>query len=61
MKLYTTYPAHFVGYTTRITLEHCGTKYENVFVPPESELDKDPEFLAKIGHRNFPVAELADG
>ena len=39
MKLYTTYPAHFIGYTTKITAEHCATKYENVYVPTGSELD----------------------
>jgi glutathione S-transferase len=61
MKLYTTYPGHFVGYTTKITAEHCGFKYENVYVAPGGEIDTDPAFIAKIAHHNFPALELEDG
>jgi glutathione S-transferase len=60
MKLYTTYPGHFVGYTTKITAEHCGFKYENVYVAPGSEIDIDPAFISKIAHHNFPTLELED-
>ena len=60
MKLYTTYPGHFVGYTTKITAEHCGFKYEIVYVAPGSEIDIDPAFISKIAHHNFPTLELED-
>ena len=61
MKLYTTFPGHFIGYCPMITAQHCGFAYENVYVPPGCELAANPEFIAKKAHHNFPVLELADG
>ena len=61
MKLYTTYPSHFVGYTARITAEICNYPVENIFCPPGCELEQDKEFIAKLAHHNFPMAELPDG
>ena len=61
MKLYTTYPGHFVGYTTKITAAHCNFPYENVYCAPDCEMAKSPEWIAKKAHHNFPILELADG
>ena len=59
MKLYMQTPAHFFGYTTRMTADYCGYPYELVIV--DDELANDAAFKAKKAHHNFPIAELPDG
>lgn len=61
MKLYQTFPGHFVSYSVQITAAVSGLAVENVFVAPESELAQNAEFKAKKAHWNFPVLETADG
>ena len=52
-------PAHFFGYSTRMTADYCGYPYELVIV--DEEMANDAAFKAKKGHHNFPIAELPDG
>lgn len=61
MKLYQTFPAHFVSYTPLITAQLCGTSIESVYVAPDSDLAKDQAFKDKKAHWNFPVLETAHG
>jgi glutathione S-transferase len=61
MKLYQTFPAHFVSYTPLVTAQLCGVHLENVYVAPESELAKDEAMKTKKAHWNFPVCETAHG
>lgn len=61
MKLYSTFPAHFISYPALITATICGVSLENVFVGPDSDMAKDAAFKTKKAHWNFPVLETADG
>lgn len=61
MKLYQTFPAHFVSYTPLITAQLCGVHVENVYVAPESDIAKSEEMKTKKAHWNFPVCETAHG
>lgn len=61
MKLYQTFPGHFVSYSVQITAAISGLAVENVFVAPESELAQDAQFKTKKAHWNFPLLETADG
>jgi glutathione S-transferase len=61
MKLYSTFPAHFVSYTPLITAKLCNSPVEQIYCPPDSELAKSEEMIARKGIWNFPLMETADG
>lgn len=61
MKLYQTFPGHYVSYTPQIVAHLCNVKLENVYVMPDSELAQKEEFKSKKAHWNFPMLETADG
>lgn len=61
MKLYQTFPGHFVSYSVQVTAAVSGIALENVYAAPESELAQDAAFKTKKAHWNFPLLETADG
>lgn len=61
MKLYQTYPSHFISYTPLITATLFGVSHENVYVAADSELAKDDKVKAMKAHWNWPVLELPTG
>jgi glutathione S-transferase len=61
MKLYTTFPGHFVSYCPQITAQLCGIHLTDIHVPPESDLAKSEELKAKKAHWNWPMLETPDG
>jgi len=61
MKLYQTYPSHFISYTPLVTAALFGVSHENVYVAADSELAQDPTIKAKKAHWNWPLLETSTG
>jgi glutathione S-transferase/translation elongation factor EF-1beta len=60
-KLYAWTNQHFFLYVAQMAAAAAGITVETIIVPKDSEMAKDPAFIAKKAHGAFPMLETEDG